>query len=226
MQRKLNWHIFTLTVVCIISISIIGCGDDDDSDSMVTPTNPQLIEVATTTPIDFAKEKAEINATFREFYRAFNDRDLNDLRKTWYSPSNNSDAFAVAWFVGGYVEQVDPAFGWVQVSATIEGLWTHTSTKNEKWTGSNSFSEFYIRRRAGDPNTLEASARSYSSYRNQGGSGSTFVYLVKLRHQDWKIHQVDSHTQNTLNNRKPLNTHAPPNPRITKYFNDPDTKVN
>ncbi len=225
MQRKLNWHLYVLTLVCIISISIIGCGDDDDSDSMVSPSS-QLIDVATAEPIDNAKEKAEINATFREFYRAFNARDLNDIKKIWYNPSDNSDAFAVAWFVGGYVEQVDPAFGWVQISATIEGLWAHLSTRNDKWTGSSSFSEFYIRRRAADPNTLEASARSYSSYRNQGGAGSTFVYLVKLKHEDWKIQQVDSHTQNTLNNRKPLNSQHPPNPRITKYFNDPDTKVN
>lgn len=225
MQRKSNWHIYALTALCIISISFVGCGDDDD-DSMVTPNPPLIIDVATAEPIDAATEKAEINAVFREFYRAFNARDLNDLRKIWYNPSDNSAVLAIAWVVGGIIEQIDPIYGWVQISANIEALWNHTSTRNDRWTGSSSFSEFYIRRRPADPNTLEASARSFSSYRNQGGSGSTFVYLVKLEHEDWKIQQVDSNTQNTLNIRNPLNLHAPPNPRINKYFNNPDAKVN
>ena len=125
--------------------------------------------------------------------------------------------FAVAWEAGGAIEQVYPVNGWSQIKAVIENLWHAQGTSGEKWNGSSSFSEFWIRRKASDPKSLEASAKSFSSYRNQG-SGITYAYLVKNDNKDWLIQQVDSSTGNVINRRGTK-------PNISKYFTDLSAKV-
>jgi hypothetical protein len=219
MQWKSTWLLLALFVVGIMSLSIVGCGSDDTGTpgepAVTTPSTDTPVEVASIAPIDYDTEKTEIQAVYREFYRAFNAYDTSDFKNTWYG--SHQSQFAVAWEAGGEIEQVHPVNGWTQIKAVVENLWNAQGTKGQKWVGSSSFSEFWIRRKASDPKSLEASAKSFSSYRDQG-AGVTYAYLVKNDNKDWLIQQIDSNTGNVINRRGNK-------PNINKYFTDPSAKV-
>ena len=220
MQWKSTWLLLALFVVGIMSLSIVGCGSDDTGTpgepAVTTPSTDTPVEVASITPIDYEAEKEGIQKVYSDFYRAFNAKRMTDLRKTIYE--SNGTEFSAVWWVGGFPEQVGPTHGWNQIKATIGSLWSHTSTSGQKWTGSNRFSEFWIRRKKSNPNELEATAKAYASYRTQGGSGITYAVLVKNKNKDWLIQQIEGITQNTVNNRGSK-------PSITRYFFDPSAKV-
>lgn len=208
-------------VGCIISAGMLGCGtDDDDGDTgnrTTTTDPPEEIIVATAEPIDFDAEKREIQQVYGEFYSAFNRRRISALRKIWKDHTTNAQ-FGVVWEAGGFPEPVGPVSGWTQIKSTIEGLWNAQGTKGQNWTGSNRFSQFWIRRKKADPNSLEASARTSASYRNQGGSGVTYAYLVKNENEDWELQQIESMTGTIVNRRLG-------DPKISKYFTDASAKA-
>lgn len=210
--------LLTIFAVCIISVGILSCGTDDDDtgDKITTPDPPDEIIIATAEPIDFDAEIREIQQVYGDFFSAFNRRKISDLRNIWKDHATNAQ-FAVVWEAGGFPEPVGPVSGWTQIESTIEGLWNAQGTRGQNWTGSNRFSQFWIRRKRSDPNSLEASARSSASFRSQG-SGVTYAYLVKDEHDDWLLQQIDSITGNIIN--RGLNK-----PKITKYFTDPSAKA-
>ena len=190
----------------------------DDGVSNRTPTTDpsEPIVDATAELIDFEAEKSEIQQVYSAFYSAFNSRKLLDIRRIWKEHPDHAQ-FRVAWVAGGFVEPVGPTAGWRQIESTIEGLWTAQGTRGQNWTGSNRFSQFWIRRSKFDPNTLEASARASASYRSQG-SGITYAYLIKNEHEDWQLQQIDSVTGHVVNMG-----HG--DPEISKYFTDESAKV-
>ena len=208
----------TLLVTCVISIGMLSCGSDDDEPtdrtSTTDPTEP--IVVATAEPIDFDAEKNEIQQVYGAFYSAFNRRKIADIRKILKDHPVHAQ-FGVAWVAGGEVEPVGPTAGWPQIKSTIESLWVAQGTSGQNWTGSNRFSQFWIRRKLSDPNTLEASARASASYRSQG-SGITYAYLVKPKHEKWQLQQLQSVTGNVINAGRG-------DVEITKYFTDPSAKA-
>lgn len=210
--------LLTILVICIISIGMQSCGSDDEGSTYKTPTiDPtEPIVVATAEPIDFAAEKNEINKVYGAFYSAFNREKASDVRDLWKDHPVHAQ-FGVAWVAGGEVEPVGPTAGWNQIRSTMESLWTHVSTDTQRWTGSNRFSQFWIRRKLSDPNTLEASARASASYRSQG-SGITYAYLVKPEHEKWQLQQIQSVTGNVINQGRG-------DVEITKYFTDPSAKA-
>ncbi len=207
----------TLLVTGIISIGMLSCGSDDEPTDRTSTTDPSVpIVVATAEPIDFDAEKNEINQIYSTFFSAFNRRKLVDIRRIWKEHPVHAQ-FRVAWVAGGFVEPVGPTAGWPQMESTIEGLWVAQGTSGQNWTGSNRFSQFWIRRSKSDPNTLEASARASASYRSQG-SGVTYAYLVKPEHEDWQLQQIDSVTGNVINMGRG-------DPEISKYFTDESAKA-
>lgn len=207
--------------ICIISAGMLGCGTDDDGDTgdkTTTTDPPEEIIVATAEPIDFDTEKREIQQVYGEFFSAFNRRKMSDIRNIWKDHTTNAQ-FGVIWEAGGFPEPVGPVSGWTQIKSTIEeGLWVGEGTKQHNWTGSNRFSQFWIRRKKSDPNSLEASARASASFRNQGGTGVTYAYLVKNENDDWALQQIESMTGTIVNRRLG-------DPKITKYFTDESAKA-
>ena len=207
----------TLLAICIISIGMLSCGGDDGPTDRTPTTDPsEPIVVATAEPIDFEAEKSEIQQVYSAFYSAFNRRKMADIRNIWKEHAVHAQ-FRVAWVAGGFVEPVGPTAGWPQMESTIEGLWEGPGTRGQNWTGSNRFSQFWIRRAKFDPNTLEASARASASYRSQG-SGVTYAYLIKNEHEDWQLQQIDSVTGNVINMGRG-------DPEISKYFTDESAKA-
>ncbi len=208
----------TLLAICIISIGMLSCGSDDETPTdRTTPTDPsEPIVVATAEPIDFDAEKNEIQQVFGAFYSAFNRSKITDVRKLWKDHPVHAQ-FGVAWVAGGEVEPVGPMAGWNQISPVIESLWIAQGAAGQKWTGSNRFNQFWIRRKLSDPNTLEASARSTASYRSQG-AGVTYAYLVKPKHENWQLQQIQSATGDVINKGRG-------NVEITKYFTDASAKA-
>ena len=208
----------TLLAICIISIGMQSCGSDDEGPtSRTSTTDPsEPIVVATAEPIDFEAEKSEIQKVYSAFYSAFNREKTAEIRKLWKDHPVHAQ-FRVAWVAGGFVEPVGPTAGFPQIRSTIESLWEAQGTKGQRWTGSNRFSQFWIRRTNYDPNTLEASARASASYRSQG-SGITYAYLIKNEHEDWQLQQIDSVTGNVINMGRG-------DPEISKYFTDPSAKA-
>ena len=85
MQSRLTWLMLVLFAVGIMSVSIVGCGGDTEEESAEKPTessssaSSDTPAVAARPPIDFAAEKAAIQAVYSEFYKAFNDNDLKAI---------------------------------------------------------------------------------------------------------------------------------------------------
>lgn len=210
--------LFILFAIGIVSIGTFSCGTDDDATGKPSTSDTlEPIEVATAEPIDFDAEKQEIQQVYGAFFTAFNQRKISDLRLIWKDHPVDAQ-FGVVWEAGGEPEPVGPISGWTQIKSNIESLWTAQGTLGQNWTGSNRFSQFWIRRKKSDPNSLEASARTSASYRSQG-SGLTFAYLVKNEHEEWLLQQIESITGNIINNHKRRD------PQISRYFDDESAKA-
>ena len=231
---KNSYTVFGLLIYSAIMVFVISCGGDEDDASFInayppdnstdggvtnrTPTtdSSEPIVDATAEPIDFEAEKSEIQQVYSAFYSAFNSRKLVDIQNLWKEHPDHAQ-FRVAWVTGGFVEPVGPTAGWPQIESTIVSLWFAQDTARHNWTGSNRFSQFWIRRAKSDPNTLEASARASASYRTQS-SGITYAYLIKNEHEDWQLQQIDSVTGHVVDMG-----HG--DPEISKYFTDESAKV-
>ena len=139
---------------------------------------------------EFAAEKAEIQEVYSAFYTAFNDNDLKAIRET-FRTNDGKVAFGVI-FAGN--EPVPVAFGWRNVEIAIEGLWIGIGTKGVKWGQNDKLTDFWIRAKG---SKLEAAAIGYNCYKGPF-PGQTHLYLTKEEKDGWKIHELDSITENNL----------------------------
>ncbi|MYC39527.1 MAG: hypothetical protein F4X55_00690 [Candidatus Dadabacteria bacterium] len=153
------------------------------------PENRQAA-VATRPPIDFAAEKAAIQAVYSAFYKAFNDNDLKAIGET-FRTNDGKVAFGTI-FAGN--EPVPIAFGWRNVEIAIEGLWIGIGTKGAKWGRDDVLKDFWIRYKG---SKIEASVIGYNCYKGSF-PGETHLYLMKEAKDGWKIHELDSSTENNL----------------------------
>jgi len=156
----------------------------------VAPVPTGMPAVAARPPIDFAAEKAAIQAVYSEFYKAFNDNDLKAIGETFRT--NDAKVAFGTIFAGN--EPVPIAFGWTNVKVAIEGLWIGIGTKGAKWGRDDVLKDFWIRYKG---RKLEASAIGYNCYKGSF-PGETTLYLMKEEKDGWKIHELDSSTENNL----------------------------
>ena len=163
----------------------LGVRGIPDSFNVVPPEVPT---VASRPPIDFEAEKKGIQDIYTEFYKAFNDFDIKAVQKTFES---SSIIFGTI-FAGN--EPVPLAVGWNDVKTNILGLWEGIGTKGNKWGQNDRLSTFWIRYKG---SKLEASAIGYNCYKG-AFPGETHLYLVKDSKDGWRIHELDSITQNNL----------------------------
>ena len=146
--------------------------------------------VAAKPPIDFAAEKAAIQEVYSAFYTAFNDNDLKAIGET-FRTNDPKVAFGTI-FAGN--EPVPIAFGWTNVKVAIEGLWIGIGTKGSKWGRDDVLKDFWIRYKG---SKIEASVIGYNCYKGSF-PGETHLYLMKEEKDGWKIHELDSSTENNL----------------------------
>ena len=156
----------------------------------VIPVHTKEPVISTRPPIDFAGEKAAIQVVYSEFYKAFNDNDLKAIAETFRT--NDAKVAFGTIFAGN--EPVPIAFGWTNVKVAIEGLWIGIGTKGSKWGRDDVLKDFWIRYKG---RKLEASAIGYNCYKGSF-PGETTLYLMKEEKDGWKIHELDSSTENNL----------------------------
>ena len=161
-----------------------------ETEVKVIPVRTPEPAVAAIPPIDFAAEKAAIQAVYSAFYKAFNDNDLKAIGET-FRTNDGKVAFGTI-FAGN--EPVPIAFGWRNVEIAIEGLWIGIGTKGSKWGQNDQLTDFWIRYKG---SKIEASAIGYNCYKG-AFPGETHLYLVKEEKDGWKIHELDSSTENNL----------------------------
>ena len=196
MQSRLMWLVLAVLAVSIMSIGIVGCGGDTEEESAEKPTESSStassdeLTVAARPPIDFAAEKVAIQEVYSAFYEAFNDEDLKSIGGT-FQTSDAKVAFGTI-FAGN--EPVPVAFGWTNVKVAIEGLWIGIGTKGAKWGRDDVLKDFWIGYKG---SKLEAAAIGYNCYKG-AFPGETHLYLMKDGKGMWKIHELDSSTENNL----------------------------
>ena len=195
MQSRLMWLVVALFAVSIMSIGIVGCGGDSEEGSAEKSTESSSTTssatdepaVAARPPIDFAAEKAEIQAVFSAFYEAFNDADIKGIQNTF---DTGSIKFGTV-FAGN--EPVPVAIGWNNVKTNIQGLWIGIGTAGAKWGTADQLAKFWIRYKG---SKLEASALGLNCFKG-AFPGETHLYFVKGK-GGWVIQELDSITQNNL----------------------------
>ena len=193
MQLRLTWLVLVLFAVGIMSIGIVGCGTDEE-EAPAKPTESTSTEpagepvVASRPPIDFDAEKQAIQEVYTEFYNAFNDFDIKAVQQTF----DSANIVFGTIFAGN--EPVPLAVGWNDVKTNILGLWEGIGTKGNKWGQNDRLKEFWIRYKG---SKLEASAIGINCYKGQY-PGETHLYLLKDPKDGWKIHELDSITENNL----------------------------
>ena len=151
---------------------------------------PHEPAVAVRPPIDFAAEKAAIQAVYSVFYKAFNDNDLKAIGEI-FRTGDSRIAFGTI-FAGN--EPVPLAFGWRSIEIAIQGLWIGIGTKGVEWGQNDKLTDFWIHSKGGK---LEAAAIGYNCYKGPF-PGETHLYLIKDERDGWKIHELDSVTENNL----------------------------
>ena len=182
-----------LDLVLIAQHLDVVSGDKRETEVRVIPVRtvePAEPVVDARPPIDFAAEKAAIQAVYSEFYKAFNDNDLKAIGET-FRTNDGKVAFGTI-FAGN--EPVPIAFGWTNVKVAIEGLWIGIGTKGAKWGRDDVLKDFWIRYKG---SKIEASAIGYNCYKGSF-PGETHLYLMKEEKDGWKIHELDSSTENNL----------------------------
>ena len=193
-------------VVVAQHLDAIG-GNKVKSEVGIIPVNPEETAVISTgPPNDFASEKAAIQSVYSAFYKAFNDNDLKAIGET-FRTSDGKVAFGTI-FTGN--EPVPVAFGWRNVEIAIEGLWIGIGTKGTKWGRDDVLKDFWISHKG---SKIEAAAIGYNCYKG-GFPGETQLYLVKEEKDGWKIHELDSITENNL---EIFGFHKG-NPRLKKFI--------
>ena len=195
MQLRLTWLVLALFAIGIMSIGIVGCGSDTEEESAQTPTTSTSTSgtaeepvVASRPDIEWDVETEAIQKVYTDFYKAFNDNDIDGIQDTFDS---SSIVFGTI-FAGN--EPVPLALGWNDVRTNIQGLWIGIGTKGAKWGQNSNLSTFWIRYKG---SKLEASAIGYNCYKG-AYPGETHLYLMKDSKDGWKIHELDSITENNL----------------------------
>ena len=195
MQLRLTWLVLVIFAVGIMSIGIVGCGGDTEEEAPEKPTTSTSTgatteepAVAERPPIDFDAEKRAIQEVYSAFYAAFNDEDIKAIQET---VETSSIVFGTV-FAGN--EPVPLAKGWKNVEIGIKGLWIGIGTKGAKWGQNNQLKDFWIRYKG---SKLEAAAIGYNCYKGSF-PGETHLYLMKDDKDGWKIHELDSITENNL----------------------------
>ena len=144
--------------------------------------------VAARPPIDFEAEKAAIQEVYSAFYEAFNDEDIPGIQDTFETSTIQFGTI----FAGN--EPVPIAIGWNNVKTNILGLWGGIGTKGAKWGRDDKLADFWIGYKG---SKIEAAAIGYNCYKGSF-PGETHLYLVKDPKDGWKIHELDSSTENNL----------------------------
>ena len=208
-QLRLTWLVLVLFAVNIMSISIVGCGTDDETpekptESSATESTGEEPVVASRPPIDFDAEKKAIQAVYADFYNAFNENEIKDIQDTFDTASIQFGTI----FAGN--EPVPVAIGWKNVQINILGLWQGIGTKGNKWGPNSTLSKVWIRYKG---SSLEACALGLNCFKG-AYPGETHLYLVKKK-DEWLIQQIDSITQNNLGI---FGLDETAKPRIEKFF--------
>ena len=195
MQSRLMWLVLAIFAVGIMSIGIVGCGSDTEEESAEKPTESSSTEssgeepaVAARPPIDFDAEKAAIQEVYSAFYAAFNDEDIPGIQETFETSKIQFGTI----FAGN--EPVPIAIGWNNVKTNILGLWEGIGTKGAKWGRDDKLTDFWIGYKG---SKIEAAAIGYNCYKGSF-PGETHLYLIKYPKDGWKIHELDSSTENNL----------------------------
>ena len=195
MQLRLTWLVLVIFTIGIMSIGIVGCGSDTEEEAPQTPTTSPSTDgtaeepaVASRPEIDWDVETKAIQQVYTDFYTAFNDNDVKAIQETF----DSSKIIFGTIFAGN--EPVPLAVGWNDVKTNILGLWQGIGTKGAKWGQNSTLSTIWIRYKG---SKLEASAIGYNCYKGQY-PGETHLYLMKHPKDGWKIHELDSITQNNL----------------------------
>ena len=170
--------------------------------SGIIPVNPEKITVPSIgSPIDFTAEKAAIQAVYSAFYKAFNNEDIKGIQ----------DTFDTSSIVFGTVFPGKPPAPPTRGLGNIESLWVGIGTKDAKWGQNDKLTDFWIYSDKGSK--LEAAAIGYNCYKG-AFPGETHLYLVKDEKNGWKIHELDSITENNL---EIFGFHTG-NPRMKKFI--------
>ena len=195
MQSRLTWLVLAIFAVGIMSVGIVGCGGDTEEEAPEKPTTSTTTgatteepAVAARPPIDFAAEKKAIQEVYSAFYAAFNDEDIKAIQET---VETSSIVFGTI-FAGN--EPVPLAEGWKNVEIGIKGLWIGIGTKGAKWGQNDKLTDFWIGYKG---SKIEAAAIGYNCYKGSF-PGETHLYLIKDPKDGWKIHELDSSTENNL----------------------------
>ena len=195
MQLRLTWLVLVIFAVGIMSISIAGCGGDTEEEapdkttaSTSSTATTEEPAVAARPPIDFAAEKTAIQEVYSAFYAAFNDEDIKAIAETF----ETSNIVFGTVFAGN--EPVPLAKGWKNVEIGITGLWIGIGTKGARWGQNNQLKDFWIGYKG---SKIEAAAIGYNCYKGSF-PGETHLYLLKDPKDGWKIHEIDSITENNL----------------------------
>ena len=176
-----------MRLICALLIGMltfVGCDEGRDLIDPVLTLGEQNVA------IDFEAEIAAIQEVYSAFYKAFNDNDLKAIRET-FRTNDGKVAFGTI-FAGN--EPVPIAFGWGNVEIAIEGLWIGIGTKGAKWGQNDQLTDFWM---FSNGETLEAAAIGYNCYKGSF-PGETHLYLIKEEKDGWKIHELDSVTENNL----------------------------
>ena len=183
-----------LDLVLIAQHLDVVSGGKRETEVKVIPAKITEPAVAARPPLEFtgefAAEKAEIQEVYSAFYTAFNDHDLKAIGET-FRTDDGKVAFGTI-FAGH--EPMPIAFGWRNVEIAIKGLWIGIGTKGVKWSQNDKLTDFWIRAKG---SKLEAAAIGYNCYKGPF-PGETHLYLTKEEKDGWKIHELDSITENNL----------------------------
>lgn len=198
MKLRLTWLMVLLFAVGIMSIGLVGCGGDEETADEPSGSGTAAATggdtssepvVAQRAPIDFDAEKAAIQEVYSAFYAAYNDQDIGAIQDTY--DASGSSIFGTI-FAGN--EPVPLATGWNNVKIGIEGLWIGIGTAGNKWGQNDRLSLYWIRYKG---SRLEASAIGYNCFKGSF-PGETHLYLQQDNKGAWKIHELDSITENNL----------------------------
>lgn len=210
MKWCINYLLIAILAVGFMSFGFVGCGaDEEPEEKKITGASPGQEgdgEIARK-EIDWAAEKNEILDLWQEFMKQYNDRKLTNVMKLW--TSKPSDFFYVN--ISGN-EPLD-AKGAKGVRDTIEGLWKHFSTKNDRWVGAN-MHEVWIRSHGAQ---LQGSTHGNNALR---AAGQCWAYFIKEPGKSWKINKVESIEQRNIGVHKKIIIHEREVGKNQGFFDD------
>lgn len=240
---------FATTVLLLIGILsfILSCSDlsDDETTERLQfaeyfffPTAPYInksyieevpADEVASSEIDYEAEKAAIQQVYSEFYKAFNDRDMNSIKKIMYTGFDMEfGVYVTEGFGGCHEEEVRyHASNWITIRGILEGFWSGVAPvclaapeyPRPVWGPNPTLSEFYIRPKNVNAPWDEASAKGFNFVGvnfDIDKLGETYVYFVKIN-GEWEIYQLVSLAPDIVPRYK--------QPPIDRYFSDAKYKA-